>query len=126
LCKSIGPPLTHQGQTAVELRDQILNFLITTGILAGPPSTLNTNHLKAAITAIGNLKDKRSVQNWTNFLVTGGVLRPISFNQFQVIYGTEEEEGKPSPSPSPLPPPPATAPPSKAEAEFDDMMKGYE
>jgi hypothetical protein len=46
------PPPVKRGQTAAELRDQIIDCLITHGVLAGRPATLNTGHLKQAIACL--------------------------------------------------------------------------
>jgi hypothetical protein len=86
------PPPVHRGQTAGELRDQIVDCLISHGIHEEPPTAVLTGHLKQAIATIGNLKDNRSIQNWINFLVIGGVLKPITKQQFEVVYDTEEEQ----------------------------------
>jgi hypothetical protein len=62
------PPPTKKGQTAVQLRDEIVKFLIETGKFQEPPEKLSKALLRQAICSVEGVKDSRSVKSRIDWL----------------------------------------------------------
>jgi hypothetical protein len=96
------PPPVKKGQTAAELRDKIVKFLIETGKFQEPPEKLSKKMLLETIRSVEGVKDRRSVKDRMDWLISSGVIKHgdwaegYDVDDFKIIYDA---------------PPPPTAPP---------------
>jgi hypothetical protein len=86
------PPPIKKGQTAAELRDKIVKFVIESGKYKEPPEILSKTLLQQAIRSVEGIKDPRSVKNRIDWLLSSGVIKPgdwekgCGIDDFIIVY----------------------------------------
>jgi hypothetical protein len=82
------PPPTKKGQTAAELRDKIVKFLIETGKFQGPPEKLSKALLQQAIRSVEGVTDRRPVKDRIEWLLASGAIKHGDWakEEYIIIY----------------------------------------
>jgi hypothetical protein len=102
----IPPPPLKKGRTAAGFRDQIVKFLIESGKFQEPPAKLSKALLQQAIRSVEGIKDKRSVKDRIDWLISNGVIKHEDWAEgngmenFIIVYNAPPPPAAPSPSTS--------------------------
>jgi hypothetical protein len=113
------PQRIKKSQTAAELRDKIVKFLIEFGKFKEPPEKLSKALLRQAICSVEGVKDSCSVKSRIDWLLSSGVIKhgDWSKDDFIIIYDASPPPAAPMPQQQQMP--------VQQQKEFDEIMEKF-